>query len=66
VQWPEGVNTKEEKQAYLRKKQEEMQFSNYYFNTMSNMLTENHATMLNVIENMGGGENYWEVKYNDW
>lgn len=66
VQWPEGVNTKAEKQAYLRKRQEEINFSNYYYNTMSNMLTENHATMLNVIENLGGGDDYWKVKYNDW
>ncbi|KAA3634054.1 MAG: hypothetical protein DWQ02_12030 [Bacteroidetes bacterium] len=64
--WPEGVDTKEEKQAYLRKKQAEMDSNNYMFNTISNMMTQSHVTSLNIIENMGNSGNYWEtvdVKY---
>ena len=65
--WPPGVNTKEEKQAYLAKRSSEIQSFNAGMNMMNNMNLENHATMLNVINNMGGGDgSYWEVKYNDW
>lgn len=65
--WPEGVNTKAEKQAYLRKRQSEINSFNSGMQMMNNMNLENHATMLNVINNMGGGDgSYWEVKYNDW
>lgn len=66
VTWPDGVNTPEEKQAYLMEQQQNMQFDQQFFNTYSNMLLEQHASILNVIENMGGGDSYWEVKYNDW
>lgn len=31
-------------------------------NIMSNMNTQSHATALNIIENIGGTGNYWEVK----
>jgi hypothetical protein len=31
------------------------------FNIMNNMSLQNHATMLNTIENFGGTGNYWEV-----
>ncbi len=31
------------------------------FNMMNNMSLQNHATMLNTIENFGGTGNYWEV-----
>ena len=65
--WPPGVNTKEEKQAYLAKRAGEIQSWNTGINIMSNMNLETHTTMLNVINNMGGGDgSYWEVKYNDW
>jgi hypothetical protein len=37
-----------------------------YYQTMSNMMLENHATMMNVIENMGGGDSYWEVTYDNY
>lgn len=66
VSWPAGVDTPEEQQAYLLQKQQEMQSNQQFYNWYSNMLTEQHATMLNVIENMGDGDRYWEVKYNDW
>lgn len=65
--WPEGVNTKAEKQAYLRKRQSEINSWNSGMQMMQNMSLENHATMLNVINNLGGGDDsYWEVKYSDW
>ncbi len=65
--WPAGVDTKEEKQAYLRKRQSEIQSFNTGMDIMNNMNLENHAAMLNVINNLGGGgDNYWEVKYSDW
>ncbi len=31
------------------------------FNMMNNMSMQNHATMLNTIENFGGTGNYWKV-----
>lgn len=65
--WPEGVNTKAEKQAYLAKRQSEINSFNSGMQMMQNMSLENHATMMNVINNMGGGDDsYWEVKYSDW
>lgn len=35
---------------------------NASMNTMQRMQLESHATSLNIIENMGGTGNYWEVK----
>ncbi len=32
-----------------------------YFDVMNDMMMQNHATSLNIIENMGGTGNYWEV-----
>ncbi len=65
--WPEGVNTQAEKQAYLMERQSEINAFNNNMTIMNNMNLENHATMLNVINNLGGGDDsYWEVKYNDW
>ena len=32
------------------------------FNMMNNMSLQNHATTMNIIENIGGTGNYWEVK----
>lgn len=32
-----------------------------YYNVMNDMMMQNHATSLNIIENMGGTGNYWEV-----
>ncbi len=37
------------------------------FKIMQNTMTENHVTMMNVINNMGGGsDNYWKVTYDNW
>lgn len=32
-----------------------------YFNTMQDMMMQENATSLNIIENIGGSGNYWEV-----
>ncbi len=42
-------------------KQAEMRTNQMYFDIMNDMSLQNHATMLNVIEGMGGSDNYWEV-----
>ncbi|RMD73596.1 MAG: hypothetical protein D6818_04490 [Bacteroidetes bacterium] len=58
--------TRAELDAWLARKQQELQTNQFIFNSMQNMLLEQHATSLNIIENIGGSDNYWEVKYNDW
>ncbi len=57
--------SREQLDAWLAQKQQEMQTNNFIFNSMQNMLMEQHATSLNIISNIGGGDDYWEVKY-DW
>ncbi|RMG84560.1 MAG: hypothetical protein D6714_07645 [Bacteroidetes bacterium] len=64
--WPEGVDTPEEKQAYLMKRQREINSFNASMNIWNEMSLQNHATMLNVINNLGGSDDYWEVKYRNW
>ena len=66
VKWPEGVNTKAQKQAYLRQMRSRMNANATNFNIMNDMMMNNHATMLNTIENFGNTGNYWEVKYNNY
>jgi len=39
-----------------------MKTQNMYFNMMNNMQLQNHVTSLNIIENIGGSNNYWEIK----
>ncbi len=39
---------------------------NMYFNVMNDMMLNQHATSLNIIENMGGTNNYWEVVPNTY
>lgn len=51
--------------AWFARKQQELMTNDFIFNTMNNMLLEQHATSLNIIENIGGSNDYWEVKY-DW
>jgi len=62
TQWPAGVNTKAEKQAYLRQMKSRMDSNancmNIYYDTMMGT----HATMLNTIENFGDTGVYWEYK----
>jgi hypothetical protein len=65
VEWPEGVNTKTEKQAYLQQMRSNMNSNAASFEIMQDVMMNTHATMLNTIENFGETGNYWEVKYND-
>jgi len=62
VQWPNGIKTKAQKQAYLSQMRRKMKANQANFGIMNNMMLNNHATMLNVIENTGNTGNYWEVK----
>ena len=36
------------------------------FKIMSDMQTQSHVTTMNIIENIGGSDNYWTVDYNNW
>jgi hypothetical protein len=49
---------------YIRYKQAELNVNSNLFTMMQNSMTENHATMMNVINNMGGGDDYYYVDYN--
>lgn len=64
--WPPGVSTTQEKQAYIAQRQAEIEESNYFYNTLSNMQLESHVTTMNIIESMGETSNYWEVDYDDY
>ncbi len=59
--WPPGVNTTEEKRAYLAQRRSEISSFNASMSTMNNMMMQQHATTMNIIENIGGTDNYWEV-----
>ena len=48
-------------QADIDKLRRENMANQNLFNMMNNMSLQNHATMLNTIENFGGTGNYWEV-----
>jgi hypothetical protein len=51
-------------QEYLNYKQQKMNADSNMFTMMQNTMTENHATMLNVINNMGDGDDgYYYVDY---
>ncbi|MBN2729089.1 MAG: hypothetical protein JXR53_07680 [Bacteroidales bacterium] len=65
-EWPAGVDTKEEKQAYLQQQRSNMNANQATFGIMNDMMMNNHATMLNTIENFGNTGNYWEVNYNNY
>ena len=62
VQWPEGVNNKAEKQAYLQKMRSNMNSNAASMNIYHDTMMGNHATMLNTIENFGDTGVYWEYK----
>ncbi|RLD60260.1 MAG: hypothetical protein DRJ05_05010 [Bacteroidetes bacterium] len=66
VEWPAGVNTKAEKQAHLQQMRSNMNSNAASFGIMNDVMMNNHATMMNSIENYGGTGNYWEVKYDDY
>lgn len=48
-------------QADLLEMQAEFQAEQMYFNMMSEMNLQSHITSMNIIENIGGTGNYWEV-----
>ncbi len=48
---------------YLDYKQRDMAANNQIYNMMSNMSLENHAMMLNTINNIGGSDDYYYVDY---
>lgn len=50
----------------LAEMQREMNAQQNMFTMMNNMNLESHATMLNVINNLGNGDTTYEVKYNDY
>lgn len=51
-------------EEYIRYKQRELNANSNLFTMMQNNMTENHATMMNVINNLGGGDDYYYVDYN--
>lgn len=66
VEWPAGVDTKEEKQAYIQQQRSNMNANAASFGIMNDVMMNNHATMLNTIENYGNTGNYWEVNNNNY
>ena len=50
---------------YIDYKQRDMSANNAAFNSIQNMMTESHAISLNIIENMGGGDTYHYVDYDN-
>lgn len=52
-------------EEYINYKQQEINANNNLYTMMQNTMTENHATMLNVINNMGDGGDYYYVDYNN-
>ncbi len=53
--------TVEQQRAYLQQKSRDNLARQNMFTIMNNVATQNHATMLNTIENFGGTGNYWQV-----
>jgi len=53
--------TPEQQRAYLQQKSRDNLARQNMFTIMNNVSTQNHATMLNTIENFGGTGNYWQV-----
>lgn len=51
-------------EEYIRYKQRELNANSNLFTMMQNTMTENHATMLNVINGLGGSDDYYYVDYN--
>jgi transcription termination factor NusB len=62
AQWPEGVETTEQKQAYLRQRQREYNGNQAAMKIYYDTMMSNHATMLNVFSNYDSNT-YWEYKY---
>jgi len=52
--------------AQILQKQQDMWHQQQMWDMMNNMSLQSHATTLNIIENIGGTGNYWEVTDNPW
>jgi len=61
-QWPAGVDTPAEKQAYLQQMRGNMNANAATMGMYNDMMMGTHATMLNTIENFGDTGAYWEYK----
>lgn len=57
----QSYNNNESTQDAIARMRRENIANQNMFNMMNNMSLQNHATMLNTIENFGGTGNYWEV-----
>ena len=62
VEWPAGVKTKAQKQAYLQQMQSDMNANNASMNIYYDTMMNSHVTMLNTIEEFGDTGTYWEYK----
>ncbi len=62
VKWPEGVNTKAEKQAYLRQKQNDINTNNATMGIYYDTMMQNSTMWDNIIEDWGDTGNYWTYK----
>jgi hypothetical protein len=56
------VYTSRSRKKSIIERQREFQAKQNMFKMMYNMNLQTHATTLNIIENIGGTGNYWEVK----
>ncbi len=62
-----NTRTAEQQIADLQLMQMQMDHNEQMFDMMNNILLEQHATSLNIIENMDDQSNtYWEVNYDDY
>jgi hypothetical protein len=63
VKFPKGWDKmdKAQKQALIRKRMRSNTARQNMYSMMQNSALQNHATMLNTIENFGGTGRYWEV-----
>ena len=61
-----GSNPSPSAQEALQQMQTKLQLNDMMFNTMQNIMLNQHATSLNIIENMGSSGNYWEVVDNNY
>ncbi len=62
VKWPDGVNTKAEKQAYLRQKQNDINTNNATMGIYYDTMMQNSTMWDNIIEDWGDTGNYWTYK----
>lgn len=53
-------------QVDLMEMERELQARRENWKIMNNMNMQNHVGMLNIIENMGGGDGYYKIEYKNW